>query len=226
MLLSLLLLLAACGNKEEKKEETAMHKDTAEKKTTDQTKQQQQTEKTNEQKSSEESKATETNQSDSTTTKQQQQQGQSEAKAPQSTKTQTKQQDSHLASQIALAFFGNNIDNYAITKDEIVKGVYTYQGPGMTKQKRVDRIKLQPVRAIPNAPKGMTFYSVIPEKGNFATIIGVNEDKVFVGGTQGALVDYQKLLTSGKEMNIHSLYEAHKNDPALEQVTHKIQFTN
>ncbi|HEC2169091.1 TPA: hypothetical protein R1916_002072 [Staphylococcus delphini] len=135
------------------------------------------------------------------------------------------QTDQATASQIALAFFGNNIDKYSLTHEEILKGSYEYQGPGTTSKRKVEQLTLKRSQNIPNAPQGMKFYYVLPAKGNFATVIGVSDDKIFVGGTQGALTDYQQMLASGKEMSAKNLQAAYQNDPELEKVTQKITIT-
>ncbi|WP_145468449.1 hypothetical protein [Staphylococcus pettenkoferi] len=51
------------------------------------------------------------------------------------------------------------------------------------------------------------------------TIVGVSPNTLFIGGTQSALIDYQMLLSSGEEMPLLPLYEAHHNDPRLHNIT-------
>lgn len=233
-LFAFLLLLAGCGDKDSKKEE---HSSTQNDKTEKTSKQQEKTLENNKKEvadTTNESQQTENKGIDKDTknnqqeTKQKNVQNQStdkQANVSHSPSHETKK-DLNEASRIALVFFGNDIQHYTITKSEILKGQYEYQGAGMTTTKNVNQLTLIHQRDIPNAPSGMKFYTLDPPKGNFATIIGVNQNKVFVGGTQGALVDYQELLTTGKEMNLQSLYEAYKNDPAYTSILNKIKIVN
>lgn len=235
-LFALLLLLAGCGDKDSKKEEQASTQNNKTEKTADQKdnpSEKEQKEKATAEKEKQSEQATDTENNNEMNSQQQTQQQGNQAQTQNSgnqATVNTQQSPAHQnaddTSKIALAFFGNDIDHYSLTQSEIMKGVYEYQGPGMTSTRQVNQLTLKRMPAIPNAPQGMKFYTVMPAKGNFATIIGVNDNKVFVGGTQGALVDYQKLLTTGKEMNAQSLYQAHKNDPALTTITNKIQITN
>ncbi|PCF46420.1 hypothetical protein [Staphylococcus delphini] len=235
-LFALLLLLAGCGDKDSKKEEQASTQNNKTEKTADQKdnpSEKEQKEKATAEKEKQSEQAADTENNNEMNSQQQTQQQGNQAQTQNSgnqATVNTQQSPAHQnaddTSKIALAFFGNDIDHYSLTQSEIMKGVYEYQGPGMTSTRQVNQLTLKRMPAIPNAPQGMKFYTVMPAKGNFATIIGVNDNKVFVGGTQGALVDYQKLLTTGKEMNAQSLYQAHKNDPALTTITNKIQITN
>ncbi|HEC2152069.1 hypothetical protein [Staphylococcus delphini] len=235
-LFALLLLLAGCGDKDSKKEEQASTQNNKTEKTADQKdnpSEKEQKEKATAEKEKQSEQAADTENNNEMNSQQQTQQQGNQAQTQNSgnqATVNTQQSPIHQGidekTKIALVFFGNDIDHYSLTQSEIMKGVYEYQGPGMTSTRQVNQLTLKRMPAIPNAPQGMKFYTVMPAKGNFATIIGVNDNKVFVGGTQGALVDYQKLLTTGKEMNAQSLYQAHKNDPALTTITNKIQITN
>ena len=47
--------------------------------------------------------------------------------------------------------------------------------------------------------KDMHFYTVYPDKRNFVAIIGVNNEKIFLGGTQAAIIDYNELMQHGRK---------------------------
>ena len=52
----------------------------------------------------------------------------------------------------------------------------------------------------------MHFYTVYPDKRSFAAIIGVNNEKIFLGGTQDAISDYNELMQHGREVNFKDVY--------------------
>ena len=52
----------------------------------------------------------------------------------------------------------------------------------------------------------MHFYTVYPDKRNFVAIIGVNNEKIFLGGTQAAIIDYNELMQHGREVNLKDVY--------------------
>ena len=51
----------------------------------------------------------------------------------------------------------------------------------------------------------MHFYTVYPDKRNFVAIIGVNNEKIFLG-TQVAIIDYNELMQHGREVNLKDVY--------------------
>ncbi|MEB8122973.1 hypothetical protein NGH46_12640 [Staphylococcus xylosus] len=78
---------------------------------------------------------------------------------------------------------------------------------------------------VANAPEGMNFYQVYPSKGSFASVIGVSEDKIFVGGTQG-VVDYNEMKDTSNEYNVEDLYKENKSYSSLNELAEKIQITD
>ncbi|MFP4922093.1 hypothetical protein ACJVVW_11595 [Staphylococcus coagulans] len=130
-----------------------------------------------------------------------------------------------LKKKIALAFFVEDAAHYTITATEIDEGTYEYMGATGTESRTVNHIQVTPASQVPNAPEGMQFYSVSPPKGNFATIVGVGPNTLFIGGTQSALIDYQMLLSSGKAMPLLPLYEGHHNDLRLHNITTKMSIS-
>ena len=47
---------------------------------------------------------------------------------------------------------------------------------------------------IPGAPAGMKFYNVTPSKVMAATIIGISDDKIYIGVTQSQIPSYKDAL--------------------------------
>ncbi len=130
-----------------------------------------------------------------------------------------------LKKKIALAFFVEDAAHYTITATEIDQGMYEYVGAAGTESRTVNHLQVTSASQVPNAPEGMQFYMVSTPKGNFVTIVGVSPNTLFIGGTQSALIDYQMLLSSGKEMPLLPLYEAHHNDPRLHNITAKMSIS-
>ena len=90
----------------------------------------------------------------------------------------------------------------------------------------MEDLMLEKVDSIKNAPEGMKFYQVYPTKGQFASVIGVNKNKIFIGSTQGALNDYASLSNDGKELDINQLYKANKDNRSLPEMEKKIQIVD
>lgn len=127
--------------------------------------------------------------------------------------------------KLALAFFADNIDQYILTKDEALTGVFEDKTGGDAKKKQLYKLLLIKENSVANAPKDMDFYTVYPSKGSFASVIGVSKDKVFVGGTQGAL-DYKEMSDTGNEYSVEELYNRNKQYSSLDELTKKIEITN
>ena len=64
----------------------------------------------------------------------------------------------------------------------------------------------------------MHFYTVYPDKRNFVAIIGVNNEKIFLGGTQAAIIDYNELMQHGREVNFKRCLFKNKNNKALPEL--------
>lgn len=127
--------------------------------------------------------------------------------------------------KLALAFFADDIDQYILTKDEVLTGVFEDKTGGETKKKQLYKLLLIKEHGVANAPNDMEFYTVYPPKGSFASIIGLSKDKIFVGGTQGAL-DYKEMSDTGNEYNVKDLYNKNKNYSSLSELTKKIKITD
>ena len=108
----------------------------------------------------------------------------------------------------------------------MLTGVYDYQKGNETEKKQMEQLMLEKADSMKNAPKDMKFYQVYPSKGQFASIVGVNKNKIFIGSTQGALIDYQALLNNGKELDISQLYEDNKDNRSLEEMKNKIEIVD
>ncbi|MDT0742978.1 hypothetical protein RM650_08465 [Staphylococcus epidermidis] len=128
--------------------------------------------------------------------------------------------------RLALAFYADGVDKYMLTKNEVLTGVYDYQKGNETEKKQMEHLMLEKADSMKNAPKDMKFYQVYPSKGQFASIVGVNKNKIFIGSTQGALIDYQTLLNNGKELDISQLYEDNKDNRSLEEMKNKIEIVD
>lgn len=126
--------------------------------------------------------------------------------------------------KIALAFFTENAKKYTLSKDEILTGVYDYEGMTGTEKKQLYKLFLINEKNFDEAPKGMKFYSVYPAKGSYASILGISTEKLFVGGTQGATT-YKELLETGDEYNIQDIYDKNKDLTSLPELAKKIVFT-
>ena len=50
--------------------------------------------------------------------------------------------------------------------------------------KQIVDFGLVPYENISQAPDGMKFYMVYPDKGSYRTVVGVNNDKIYIGATQ------------------------------------------
>ncbi|MCJ0925082.1 hypothetical protein MTW91_07340 [Mammaliicoccus sciuri] len=125
--------------------------------------------------------------------------------------------------KLALAFFADEDGKYIVTKDEVLQGIYEQNVQGEKEKKKLYKLLLIDDNHIKNAPDDMKFYSVYPAKGSFSTVVGLSKDKLYVGGTQGAMT-YKELLETGKEYNLQDLYDKNKNYTSLEELANKIEF--
>lgn len=127
--------------------------------------------------------------------------------------------------KLALAFFADGIDDYMLTKDEVLTGVFEDNTGGEAKKKQLYKLLLIREKNVDNAPEDMAFYTVYPSKGSFASVIGVSKDKIFVGGTQGSL-DYKEMADTGNEYSIEELYNRNKQYSSLDELAKKIEVTS
>lgn len=147
--------------------------------------------------------------------------------------TQSKQQNENTTNvnqlsertRLALAFFADNADQYILTKDEALTGVYKTKYGTKEEKRQLYKLVLVKAKNVTNAPSGMNFYQVYPAKGSFVSVIGVSKDKLFIGGTQAAL-DYKEMQNSGDVYNIKDLYDKNKSYSSLEELAKKIEITD
>lgn len=125
--------------------------------------------------------------------------------------------------KLALAFFADEDGEYIVTKNEVLTGIYEQTVQGEKEKKKLYKLLLIDDNHIKNAPDDMKFYSVYPAKGTFSTVVGVSKDKLYVGGTQGAMT-YKELLETGKEYDLQDLYDENKEYTSLEELANKIEF--
>lgn len=124
--------------------------------------------------------------------------------------------------KLALAFFADEDGKYIVTKDEVLTGIFAQFTQGEIQKKRLYKLLFIEERNIQDAPNGMKFYTVYPIKGNFATVVGLSKDKLYVGGTQAAII-YKDLLKTGDEYILQDLYDKNKNYTSLEEVANQIE---
>ncbi|UCH99969.1 hypothetical protein RES5_000490 [Staphylococcus haemolyticus] len=128
---------------------------------------------------------------------------------------------------MALAFCVDHVDQYTLTKNDILTGFYLAIAPaGEEHYKSVDFTLVKYDKPIANAPKDMHFYTVYPYKRSFAAIIGVNNEKIFLGGTQAAISDYNELMQNEREVNLKDVYLKNKNNKALPELVSKMHIDN
>lgn len=125
--------------------------------------------------------------------------------------------------KLTLAFFADEDGEYIVTKDEVLTGIYEQTVHGEKEKKKLYQLLLIVDNHIKNAPDDMKFYTVYPVKGSFATVVGLSKDKLYVGGTQGAMT-YKDLLETGKEYDLQDLYDENKEYTSLEELANKIEF--
>ncbi|QRN48700.1 hypothetical protein [Macrococcoides bohemicum] len=104
-------------------------------------------------------------------------------------------------SKIALAYFTKDIGTYSFTRKEVVTGKFVTYGPTGISKHYSKNFDVFNSGKIEGAPKNMRFYSTKISKGNFATIIGVSDSTIVIGGTQ-SLIDYKTLVKGGKKYSM------------------------
>lgn len=142
---------------------------------------------------------------------------------PKQEKENTEKPDNEISknTKLALAFFTDAAQDYTLTKNEALTGRYEYKGMQGTEQKKIYKLVLVKERQLNGAPEGMEFYSVYPPKGSYASIVGISDEKLFIGGTQGAM-GYQEILKTGKEYDIQTLYRKNKHLRSLQELADKL----
>lgn len=205
----LVLLCAACSSEKEKS--SAHHKDESSKtesKKHDNSKKEQDNSKTDSQENENNQSKNETNAN--------------EEQPKQAKNIKSDVNDVSDKTKLALAFFADEDGKYIVTKDEVLTGIFAQFTQGEIQKKRLYKLLFIEERNIQDAPNGMKFYTVYPIKGNFATVVGLSKDKLYVGGTQAAII-YKDLLKTGDEYNLQDLYDKNKNYTSLEEVANQIE---
>ncbi|QDW97959.1 hypothetical protein [Staphylococcus agnetis] len=134
--------------------------------------------------------------------------------------------------KVALAYYIQGYDQYTFTRNDIQKGKFTVTW--MSGEKHVYPLnkitlvkqpkKVNNIELMPGAPKDMVFYQVLPAKGNFATIVGVSNSQVVIGGTQNAS-SYKDFLKGAKVQDISTLYQQYHNDKMYSLIANKMVVT-
>ena len=111
-----------------------------------------------------------------------------QAKSSKETQTNLEQEakvgDLPDKTKIALAFLGDDSEEYLLTKKEIFAGKYHLKSP-FNRDANVQNITIREYWTYKGAPKGMQFFSIEPSNGNFLPIIGINDESIFIAGIQG-----------------------------------------
>ena len=166
-------------------------------------------------------------QTDTKTTEDNKKQNKVESKKKNEEKTKDIVANFSEKEKLALAFCVDHVDQYTLTKNEILTGFYLAIAPaGEYHYKLVDFTLVKHDKPVVNAPKDMHFYTVYPDKRNFAAIIGVNNEKIFLGGTQAAIIDYNALMQHGREVNLSDVYLKNKHNKALPELVSKMHIDN
>lgn len=125
--------------------------------------------------------------------------------------------------RLALAFYAQTKQKHILTKNEVLTGFYTANAPAGKMNYIINHLILKQELNVSNAPEGMKFYSLYPGVEDGASIIGVNDSKIFVGVTQTTVVAYNDLLKNGEEVKIKDLYDKYKNHRAWPELTEKVK---
>lgn len=129
--------------------------------------------------------------------------------------------------RLALAFCIDGVDQYTLTKNEILTGIYEYRLPtGKHNYKLVDFTLVKMKQPVKHAPKHMQFFTVYPDKSTYQALIGVNKDTVYVGRMQKGTLDYNDLLDKGKEASLEEVYKHNKDNKALPELISKMHISN
>ncbi|MEQ6028493.1 hypothetical protein [Staphylococcus saccharolyticus] len=152
-----------------------------------------------------------------------------QAKSSKETQTNLEQEakvgDLPDKTKIVLAFLGDDSGEYLLTKKEIFAGKYHLKSP-FNRDANVQNITIREYRTYKGAPKGMQFFSIEPSNGNFLPIIGINDESIFIAGTQGGHEYFNELLDYSKTLKLKEVYNKFKNSTELFKIEEKINFTN
>ncbi|QHW38270.1 hypothetical protein GZH82_13570 [Staphylococcus ursi] len=142
--------------------------------------------------------------------------------------TQQKTEDvSQLSDKmkLALAFSADEAEQYTLSKQEILTGFYDRVIPNEKQPRQLVKLYVWPTQHFSGVPKDMKIYSVYPPKSIFESLIGISNDKIFLGGTQ-IYTSYQELLKNGVELDLKTLYEKNKKYKSLRELEDIIEIVD
>ncbi|MGN5882031.1 hypothetical protein [Staphylococcus simulans] len=202
----LTLLLAGCGKEEEKASKS--------------------TESTQQDSNQSSSEHSESNQSDADNNQTTQQRHEQSEDTSHSKSDDFKSYDSLTnEDKIALALFEPGTSETTVSADELLNQSYTQKGISESNQINIQTLNLRRVAEgqVQGQPSGTDIYETETGKGPFHVKFVLDGSKVAIAAEKGTSLNYQELFDYGKVYNLKSLYEKHKNNPKLTEVSHMIQ---
>lgn len=139
----------------------------------------------------------------------------------------------HLSDQekTALIMMDERSSDYTFSADELINQRFELIAPGVPEnsQTAIFDLVLQDygiADGISGLPEGMVIYNITPSYGNFASLIGFNDETAVIYGSQYNVQTYDEILSDGIELDLEELYNRHGNNSNFQQVADKISITN